>query len=133
MTNARQQKTPYFSLSLLVLILTAGLVSPVLADGVFLTRNKQQHKLSDVELNRIKAEHQIRFGKSAGQSAAFNTNNPWEKKKKKSVPDNSGSASWGECREYALQKRNLCYREGRDAYHCEQVYEARTRLCDSTL
>ncbi len=102
------------------------------AEGVFLSKNKAQHQMKGAELNRIKAEHQLRFGQKRSNAAHYNTNNPWEKKKQKTQASAKG-ASWGDCRDYALHKRNRCYREGRDAYRCEQAYEARTRLCDSTL
>lgn len=109
----------------------AAFAQPVFADGIFISKQKSSHKLSGVELNRIKAEHQIRFGSQASKSA-FNSNNPWDKKKQKNQPT-ARSAGWGECRDYALHKRNRCYREGRDAYRCEQLYETRARLCDSSF
>ena len=104
--------------------------SSVSAEGVFDKRKKDQHQLSGADLNRIKAEHQIKFGSAqSNYSSSFNTNNPWEKKKNK-APAQGKKSSWGECRDYALHKRNRCYREGRDAYRCEQMYETRADLCD---
>ena len=100
--------------------------------GVFDNKKKNQHQLTGAELNRIKAEHQLKFGNTTGGSGSFNSNNPWEKKKQKNqAPANK--ANWGECRDYALHKRNRCYREGRDAYRCEQLYETRSQLCDNDL
>ncbi len=108
------------------------ITAQVSAQGVFLSRDKSTHPLKGVELNRIKAEHQQRFGQRRSTAPHYSTNNPWEKKKQKSQGAAKG-ASWGECRDYALHKRNRCYREGRDAYSCERAYEARARLCDSSL
>ncbi|MCW9047215.1 MAG: hypothetical protein OQK46_03975 [Gammaproteobacteria bacterium] len=120
------------------LVLLASLISifvftpMVSAEGVFEDKKKEKHELSGANLNRIKAEHQLKFGRSTNVSSSYKSNNPWDKKKKKaSSPVNK--ASWGECREYALHKRNRCYREGRDAYRCEQMYEARSGLCDKEL
>jgi len=118
-----------FMISLLSLFVFTPIVS---AEGIFEDKKKVKHELSGANLNRIKAEHQLKFGKSTNQSPSYKSNNPWDKKKKKEKsPVNK--ASWGECRDYALHKRNRCYREGRDAYRCEQMYEARTGLCDKKL
>jgi len=104
----------------------------VLAEGIFEDKKKNQHELSGANLNRIKAEHQLKFGQSTSDSPSYKSNNPWDKKKKK-VSSPVNKANWGECREYALHKRNRCYREGRDAYRCEQMYETRSELCDKNL
>lgn len=116
-----------------LLILLAVLAQPVLADGIFEDKKKAQHKLSGAELNRIKAEHQIKFGKPSSQSSMQRSNNPWDRKKQKQKKAPLNKATWGECRNYALHKRNRCYREGRDAYRCEQMYETRSHLCDNEL
>lgn len=115
------------SLSLLVFF-----TNTVFAEGIFEDKKKAKHDLSGANLNRIKAEHQLKFGQSNNASSSYKSNNPWEKKKKKASSPII-KASWGECREYALHKRNRCYREGRDAYRCEQMYEARSALCDKNL
>ena len=104
----------------------------VLAQGVFLNKKKAQHVLTGQNLNRLKAEHQVKFGNVKRVSSSFNSNNPWDKKKQK-ANSAMNKASWSECRDYALHKRNRCYREGRDAYRCEQMYEARSNLCDRNL
>lgn len=116
-----------------LLILLAVLTQPVFADGIFEDKKKAQHKLSGAELNRIKAEHQIKFGTSSSQSSIQRSSNPWDRKKQKQKKAPVNKASWGECRDYALHKRNRCYREGRDAYRCEQMYETRSHLCDNEL
>ena len=124
------------------LMLIVAFMQAVKADGVFADRKKAQHQLTSVELNRIKAEHQIKFGqaKASGENSFQSPNasqtpskNPWKKKKTTQVNSQANTDVWVECRNYALHKRNRCYREGRDAYRCEQMYEARTQLCDSEL
>jgi hypothetical protein len=98
------------------------------AEGVFQNKKENRHQLSGVELNRIKAEHQIKFGKT--KSPSSQSSNPWKHKKNKQAQAGVSKEIWGECRDYALHKRNRCYREGRDAYHCEQLYDARVKLCN---
>lgn len=112
------------------LFLVFGFSQSALADGVFEKRQKAKHALFGAQLNKIKAEHQLKFGNSKGNRAGNKSNNPWQKKKQKNQRVIS-KAEWGECRDYALQKRNRCYREGRNAYRCEQMYETRARLCDN--
>jgi len=112
------------------IFLVAGFSQSVQAEGVFEKRQKAKHALFGAQLNKIKAEHQLKFGKSKGGGAGHKSNNPWEKKKQRNQRSVS-KAEWGECRDYALQKRNRCYREGRNAYRCEQMYETRARLCDN--
>jgi len=102
------------------------------AEGVFENRKKSHHSLTGAELNRLKADHQTRFGQSGSPSPSFSSSNPWEKKKQKAQRPMQ-RATWGECRDFALTKRNYCYREGRNAYGCEQKYEARAKLCDQSL
>lgn len=118
---------PSFIMSL---FLVFGFSQVVLAEGVFENKQKAKHELFGTQLNQLKAEHQIKFGKSRGNAAGRKSDNPWDKKKQKNQRAFS-KAEWGECRDYALQKRNRCYREGRNAYHCEQMYETRARLCDN--
>lgn len=124
-----------FFLSLTLFVIFTFLSFSVAAEGVFMTKKKTQHSLSGADLNRIKAEHQIKFAnKVASYAASSPSSNPWEKKKKQQKSQSaSKSANWGECRDYALHKRNRCYREGRDAYRCEQMYETRTGLCDESF
>ncbi len=119
----------FFILSFVIILF--AIAQPVFAEGVFLSKQKSGHKLSGADLNRIKAEHQVRFGAQTSKSA-FNSDNPWDKKKQKNQPT-AKTAGWGDCRDYALHKRNRCYREGRDAYRCEQMYETRARLCDASF
>lgn len=119
-----------FSLFFSCLILLSVTNSAV-ADGVFDNRNKQQHALSGAELSKIQKEHETRFGKS--QSAgSYNTTNPWERQKQQ-AETTSARGSWGDCRDYALNMRNICYKQGRNAYGCERVYEARVELCDAAF
>ena len=117
-------------LSLFVL-LVAGLLTGALAqaEGVFDNRSKAGHELSGAELQRIKREHETRYGK-ASATGSYNTANPWERQKQ-NVQSNRGN--WGECRDNALNLRNICYKQGRNAYECERVYEARAGLCDTSL
>lgn len=124
----KSRNTLFLSYFLFVLV---TVTQPAFAEGIFINKDKGGHQLSGAELNRIKAEHQLRFGSRASNASNFSTNNPWEKKKQKTQRA-VNKASWGDCRDYALHKRNRCYREGRDAYRCEQMYETRARLCDSS-
>ncbi|VAW72083.1 hypothetical protein MNBD_GAMMA10-2328 [hydrothermal vent metagenome] len=95
------------------------------AKSVFEGHQQEQHVLTGIELERIKTEHRQKFG-SAQEPASKGSMRPWGKKKKKL----STQINWGECRDYALYKRKSCYRDGREAYQCEQAYEARFVLCD---
>jgi len=119
-----------FLLLLVLFLLVFSQVS--FAEGVFENRQKAHHALSSVETNRLGIEHKMRFGAVQSESTAVKPSNPWEKKKQKALRP-VHKANWGECRDFALGKRNYCYREGRSAYGCEQVYETRIKLCDSTL
>ncbi len=110
------------------LLFSLAFAQAVFADGVFAERKKEKYQLKGAGLNRIKAEHQLKFGQAA--SSAYKSNNPWGREKRKTLPS-AIKSGWGECRDYALHKRNRCYREGREAYSCEQVYDARSKLCDS--
>ena len=110
-------------------LLTGALTQTAQAEGVFDNRSKAGHVLSGAELERIKREHETRYGK-AEASGSYNTANPWERQKQ-NVQGSRGN--WGECRDNALNLRNICYKQGRNAYDCERVYEARANLCDSSL
>ena len=127
-----KQNTGFICLSAFIfsMFLMLGFSQSVLAEGVFDKKQRAKHNLFGAELNRIKAEHQLKFGKT--KSAGRKSDNPWENKKQKNQRPVS-KAEWGQCRDYALKKRNRCYREGRNAYRCEQMYETRTRLCDNDL
>lgn len=134
MTGATKlkQNTGFVYLSALFfsLFLMLGFSQSVQAEGVFEQKQKAKHVLFGAELNRLKAEHQLKFGKK--KSADYKSNNPWDKKKHKNNRPVS-KAEWGQCRDYALHKRNRCYRQGGNAYRCEQMYETRARLCDNDL
>ncbi|VAW70273.1 hypothetical protein MNBD_GAMMA09-1610 [hydrothermal vent metagenome] len=111
------------------LVIVPSYMQAVAAQGVFESRDKSQHALSGAELNQLKLEYQQKFNGRSQRNAQYKPSaSPWNKKKQKQL---QGRINWGECRDYALKKRNRCYREGRDAYRCERVYEARARLCDS--
>lgn len=110
-------------------LLTGALAQTAQAEGVFDNHTKAGYALNGTELERIKREHETRYGK-APVSGSYNTTNPWERQKQ-SVQSNRGN--WGECRDNALNLRNICYKQGRNAYGCERVYEARVNLCDSSL
>jgi len=115
---------------LCVLIMALGVSQQAIAEGVFNKKSKAKHSLFGTELNKIKQEHHKKFGQARKGTASIKSDNPWERKKQKSNRS-IGKAQWGACRDYALQKRNRCYREGQNAYRCEQRYEARARLCDN--
>ncbi len=112
-------------------MLVSGLLTGSLAqaEGVFDNRSKAGYALNGTELERIKREHETRYGKIE-VSGSYNTANPWERQKQ-NVQSNRGN--WGECRDNALNLRNICYKQGRNAYDCERVYEARANLCDTSL
>lgn len=106
-----------------------GMSGVVLADGVFLGRSMEAHALTDAENAQIDTELARQFGSQASETVV-KSNNPWEAKKKQAQSQVQKKSSWGDCRDYALQQRNLCYKEGRDAYSCERYYEARSTRCD---
>ena len=107
--------------------LVLGLNS-AMADGVFTNKVRGGHQLSANEERQINLEFLKRFGEPKA-AAPVRSNNPWEAKKQRQ--DSPKNISWGDCRDYALQMRNLCYKQGRDAYNCERFYEARSRKCDA--
>lgn len=112
-------------------LLVSGLLAGSLAqaEGVFDNRSKAGHALSGAELERIKREHETRYGK-VSVTGSYNTANPWERQKQNTQ---SNRGNWGECRDNALNLRNICYKQGRNAYECERIYEARANLCDTSL
>ena len=110
-----------FSASLLVSLVAN-------AEGVFLNKKRNMHELSSAEIKQLKVEFVQKFGKK--NSVAVRSNNPWKAKKQRG-PQVQRTVSWGECRDFVLEKRNHCYQQGRDAYQCERLYEARSMKCDS--
>jgi hypothetical protein len=104
-----------------------SMIGVVSADGVFVDKTRDRHGLSAGEQRQIAVEYARRFG-APGSANYVRSNNPWEAKKQRAQA--SRSVTWGECRDYALQQRNLCYKQGRDAYNCERFYEARSHKCD---
>lgn len=104
-----------------------GISSTVFANGVFMGRSMGAHALTNAENAQMDAEFKRQFGNPSPETM-IKSNNPWEAKKKQAQAQNK--TSWGECRDYALQQRNQCYKEGRDAYSCERFYEARSLKCD---
>lgn len=110
-----------------IFIAVAVLMSVSVASAdVFTNRTRESHELTPMEKQRINREFTQRFG--AGQSPEQNlSGNPWKDRKQKPVKRN---VNWGECRDYALQMRNLCYKKGQDAFSCERMYEARATKCD---
>lgn len=102
-------------------------ISNSYANGVFLNKAPERHGLTAAEQRQMSMEFLKRFG-SPAPATPVRTNNPWEAKKQRS--QSNPSVSWGECRDYALQQRILCYKQGRDAYNCERFYEARSNKCD---
>ena len=118
---------------IMVLVAAFVLVLPgvvLAADGVFVGRSMAGHNLTEVENGQMDTEFARQFGNQSGD-AAVKSNNPWEAKKKQTQAQKK--LSWGDCRDYALQQRSLCYKEGRDAYACERFYEARSVRCDKNF
>jgi len=128
----KPSRTVFYSVLTFSVILLLTFAQASFAEGVFENRQKANHALDGAEFNRLSVEHKMRFGAKPSATGGVRTNNPWEKKKQKSQRPMQ-NASWGECRDFALTKRNYCYREGKNAYSCERVYEARTKLCDKSL
>lgn len=125
--QVRSRARGLFVFCLLVCGLLAGSLAQ--AEGVFDNRSKAGHALSGTELERIKREHETRYGK-VSVTGSYNTANPWERQKQNTQ---SNRGNWGECRDNALNLRNICYKQGRNAYECERIYEARVNLCDTSL
>jgi len=110
-----------FSASLLVSLVAN-------AEGVFLNKKRNMHELSSAEIKQLKVEFVQKFGKK--NSVVVRSNNPWKAKKQRGQQIQR-TVSWGECRDFVLEKRNHCYQEGRGAYQCERLYEARSIKCDN--
>ncbi|MCW9013723.1 MAG: hypothetical protein OQL06_08060 [Gammaproteobacteria bacterium] len=118
-----------FKKSLFVLVAGSVLVGNLaLAEGVFQERKRAGHELTAAEQRQLTIEFYEKFGHQKS-SPIKKSNNPWQAKKQRSMTQ-SPAISWGECRDYALQKRNSCYKQGKDAYNCERFYEARTQKCN---
>ncbi|HEY9050482.1 MAG TPA: hypothetical protein VIQ03_02990 [Gammaproteobacteria bacterium] len=120
-----------WALKKLQLLLVTGMLvfsTAVLADGVFNSKNRSGHELSDAEKNQLTSEFRQQFGLPRA-ATDIRTNNPWEAKKLRQQEQRS--TTWGECRDYALLKRQRCYKDGSDAYKCERFYEARSHKCDN--
>jgi len=99
------------------------------AEGVFLKKKRASHELSKAEQRKINIEFLQKFG-SNNPAAPSKISNPWKAKKERKQTEKVSTVSWAGCRDYALQQRNRCYKEGRKAYHCERYYEARSKKCD---
>ena len=99
-----------------------------IADGVFLDKKETAFELSPAEQRQLTIEFYEKFG-AQKKSPIKKSNNPWQAKKERTTTQDR-SISWSECRDYALQKRNSCYKQGKEAYHCERFYEARTSKCN---
>lgn len=122
----------FFSRMMRLSVIGLLLVSPVVhAEGtVFVNKNHNAHPLNPAEQRQLNIEFQKRFGNPVANDRA-RSNNPWEAKKQRT--ESKYAVSWGKCRDYALQQRNLCYRQAKDAYNCERYYEARSRICDDNF
>ncbi|VAW57940.1 hypothetical protein MNBD_GAMMA11-1431 [hydrothermal vent metagenome] len=127
-----QYGIPYLAVRLFLmgLVLMIAASRPAFsAENVFKGRQKEQHELRGIELDRIKTEHRLKFGAKEARLVSYRSFRPWGRKNREQIQQEE-KINWGECRDYALYKRNSCYRDGRDAYQCEQAYEVRFRLCD---
>jgi len=121
----------YFFSACLALILIIGSPEIASAGGVFEGRAKVQHELTGIDLNRLKTEHFQKFGVKDSEKKAKKEN--WFgsfRSSKKQQAKLEKTFSWSECRDFALYKRNSCYRDGREAYRCEQSYDVRVELCE---
>ena len=113
-----------------VFVCVSLMSTSVCADGIFLTKKRSSHDLSKAEMQRIDKEFLQKFGSSGPVRPLTTGNNPWKAKKQREQVEPAKTVSWGQCREYSLQKRNICYKEGRQAYNCERLYEARSKKCN---
>ncbi len=119
-----------FSVCLMLALIT-GNSGIACAGGIFEGRAKAQHELTGIDLSRLKTEHFQKFGVKGSEKKAkkdnwfgnFRSNKKQQARLKKTF-------SWSECRNFALYKRNSCYRDGREAYRCEQSYDVRVDLCE---
>ena len=113
-----------------VCLLSLFLVSvPAHAKGVFGVKKESNHELSKTEKRNINAEFSNKFGQGKSELQP-KSNNPWKAKKERNKQKKSAVIGWSGCRDYALLKRNQCYKEGRLAYHCERYYDARSAKCN---
>lgn len=97
------------------------------AEGVFLNKKRSSHELTSAEKRQMNVEFLQKFGSNVS-APQMKSNNPWEAKKQKQ--ESTRKVTWAECRDYAIQQRNRCYKEGRSAYSCERFYEARSNKCN---
>jgi len=119
----------YSKVSALIVLAVWLLSTTAHAEGVFLKKKRTSHELSKTEQRKINIEFLQKFG-SNKPVAPSKASNPWEAKKQRKQTAKVSTVSWAECRDYALQQRNLCYKEGRQAYHCERYYESRSKKCN---
>ena len=118
----------YLKKLMLIFLSVCWVSTSVYAEGVFLTKKRVSHQLSKSEICSINIEFLQKFGnRKPGRSTKTN---PWMAKKERKQKQKVNTASWGQCRDYSLQKRNRCYKEGRQAYYCERFYEARANKCN---
>ena len=98
--------------------------------SVFNGKSISQHELTEWEKKKMAAEFKNKFSASGlGERQKLGAN-PWKAKKQRGQQIQR-TVSWGECRDFVLEKRNHCYQEGRGAYQCERLYEARSIKCDN--
>lgn len=117
----------FFVKIIIAVFLSTCLISTsIYAEGVFLSKKRSSHELSKAELRKINLEFLQKFGSKKSATSA----NPWKAKKERNQKQNIKMPSWSECRDYALQQRNQCYKEGRQAYYCERFYAARSVKCN---
>ena len=124
-----------FSVRLLTvsLLLNVAITGHVVAATVFTDKNRSTHELPGAEQQAVRAEFDKLFA-STDVSVKANSKDPWKaKEQRKQMGNQQRSATWGECRESALKNRFGCYRERKQPYHCELLYEARIKLCDDNL
>ncbi|HED35685.1 MAG TPA: hypothetical protein ENJ08_15940 [Gammaproteobacteria bacterium] len=127
-TTGMQRASGYFFSVCLMLVVGSPMGAS--AGGVFEGRSKVQHELTGTDLSRLKTEHFQKFGARESEKKAkkddwfgsFRSSKKQQVKLKKTF-------KWSECRDFALYKRNSCYRDGREAYRCEQSYDVRVELC----
>ncbi len=121
----------YLLKKFLIILFANSLLFSVVAnaDGVFLDKKRNGHELSRAEIRQLKAEFLQKFGEK-NSVPLVRSNNPWKSKKQRDQRIQR-TVAWGECRDYSLKKRNRCYKEGRDAYQCERLYEARSIKCNN--
>ena len=114
-----------------LLIGSMALSASAFAGGIFLDKKPESHELSAAEKRRLTIEFYEKFG-SQKASPIRKSDNPWQAKKQRQAAQVQ-KVPWGECRDYALSKRNACYKQGRDAYYCERFYDARIAKCNQNF